>query len=290
MIILLAMFFVLLGGCIKNEYIVIGAVLPLTGEAGEFGQYAKQGIDLAVKNINLSGGINGKQIKVIYEDDELMPKKSALAFQKLITTDNVNYVIGFGSGETLAMCPLAEENKIILMSSGSSPEISNCGEFTFRNYPSDNFQGKVLAENIYALGVRNVFLTYSNTDYGKGLHNVFVKSFKDLGGTITVDESYAFGNNDYKIILSKIKNNTVDAVVFFPNSNQEIISFFNQKSEFGLNIPVYGSEVFYNKDILDTSEDYSDLYFVAISNYGGAEYNNFKSEYLNDYKFKSWAI
>ena len=99
--------------CVKKEekVINIGAILPLTGEGAKYGDAAKKGINLAVKEINSAGGINGKSVQIIYEDSQGDPKAGVAAMQKLVITDKVSAVIGdLLSSVTLAIAPIANKN------------------------------------------------------------------------------------------------------------------------------------------------------------------------------------
>ncbi len=119
----------------ESEEIKIGAVLPLTGDGAKYGQSAKSGLDLAVEEINANGGIKGKFINVIYEDTKMEPKEGTSAVLKLLTIEKVPAIIGaMASSVTLAIAPIAEENKVVLLSPvSSSPLITDAGDYIFRN-------------------------------------------------------------------------------------------------------------------------------------------------------------
>ncbi|MCK4458341.1 MAG: ABC transporter substrate-binding protein [Methanosarcinales archaeon] len=142
---------VIAGACLQDtqpDEIRIGAILPLTGEAAEYGEDAKLGIDLAVEEINAAGGINGKRIQVVYEDSQATPSQGVSAIQKLTTVDKVPVIIGaMASSVTLAIAPIAEENKVVLLSPASSaPQITEAGDYIFRTEFSDAYGGKAQAE------------------------------------------------------------------------------------------------------------------------------------------------
>jgi branched-chain amino acid transport system substrate-binding protein len=181
---------VILSGCVKKEEneIRIGAILPLTGDAAEWGSNTKNGIDLAVDNINSGGGINGRKIKILYEDTQGMPQNGVAAIQKLINVEKLPTVIDDSmSSVTLAMAPIAENNKVVLLSVGATaPKISEAGKYIFRIWNSDDLEGKVSARFVYDdLKLKNAAILYINNDYGTGLDSVFKKAFEELGGKIT---------------------------------------------------------------------------------------------------------
>ena len=150
-------FISLASGCSKSgkeaggeNTIRIGSVGPLTSDLAYIGENMKAAVELASDEINSAGGIKGKKIEIIYEDGKCDPKEAANAANKLINIDKVTAIIGgLCSSETLAMAPLAEKSKVILLSAGSTnPGITNAGDYIFRNVPSDSFQGVYAARYV----------------------------------------------------------------------------------------------------------------------------------------------
>ncbi len=148
--IVVASFMVFSFGCAKKEEkeIKIGAILPLTGDAAQYGQSAKKGMELAVNEINERGGIDNKKIKLIIEDRQGQVKDGVAAFRKLITVEKVPIIIGeLLSSITLAIAPLANENKVVILSPASTaPKITEAGDYIFRNVASDIVEGQIMAE------------------------------------------------------------------------------------------------------------------------------------------------
>ncbi|MCD6099653.1 MAG: ABC transporter substrate-binding protein, partial [Candidatus Marinimicrobia bacterium] len=183
------------------EVIKIGAILPLTGGAGKYGEDAKLGIELAVEENNAKGGIKGKLIKVIFEDDQSNPQQTVSAFRKLITVHGVPVIIGaMTSSSALAVAPIAEQNRVVLISpSASAPVLSDAGDFVFRNELSDAYGGVVQAELTWKkLRIKKVAIIYINNDYGVGVKDAFEKTFKKLGGEIVDSESFEPDAQDFR--------------------------------------------------------------------------------------------
>ncbi|MEM4408088.1 MAG: penicillin-binding protein activator [Candidatus Caldarchaeum sp.] len=188
----------------EEKVIKIGAILPLTGDISEYGQRVKRGIDIAVEEINKSPG--GLRVQVKYEDSEGVPQKGVNAAQKLINTEGVRYIIGaVSSSVTLSIVPITTRAKVLLMSpASSSPKLSGISPFFVRNWPSDVLEATVLAEYAFdKLSVRRVIILYTNNDYGLGLQQEFVKSFKRRGGSIVAVEGYPLNARDFKGIIAK---------------------------------------------------------------------------------------
>ena len=99
----------------KQPQIVIGHIAPLTGDAGVWGQWAKDGIEVGIKEINNKGGINGKEVVVIHEDTQGKPEEAVAALKKLINVNGVQAIIGdITSSGTLACAPIAEQTPFII--------------------------------------------------------------------------------------------------------------------------------------------------------------------------------
>jgi branched-chain amino acid transport system substrate-binding protein len=156
--------------------IKIGWLGPLTGDVSSVGTADKQAGEIAVKEINDAGGINGRPLEVVYEDGFCDSKTASNAGNKLINIDKVVAIIGgFCSGETLAVAPTAEQNKVVMISPASTaPSISTAGDYIFRDVPSDSYQGKHAANFVYnTLGKRKAAVLYASVDYTQGLADVF---------------------------------------------------------------------------------------------------------------------
>jgi len=195
--------------------IKIGAILPLTGDAASWGDQGKKGIDLAAEEINSAGGIDGSRLVVIYEDTQATPRRAATAMQKLCTVDRVSAVIGdIVSATTLAVAPIAEQNRVLLLSpTASAPAISDVGDYIFRIWPSDIAEGTAIVEFAFqTLGLRRVAILYIENDYGVGLRRVFEKKFSGLGGTITAALGYKQDETDFRSYLTKIRGSAPEAI------------------------------------------------------------------------------
>src|SRR3989344_4828239 len=124
----------------EKQIIKIGALLPLTGQNAIYGEEIKNAIELAKTEINEHGGINGKQMEIIYEDDKADPTVGTKAMQKLIEIDDVSIVLGsWVSGVVLAVAPIAEQNKVVVLATAISPKITTAGDYIFRMQPSATY-------------------------------------------------------------------------------------------------------------------------------------------------------
>lgn len=201
----------------SNE-IKIGAVFPLTGGAATYGKSSQKGLDLKVKEINAKGGINGKKIKVIYEDDENKPQTSSNAVQKLINNEGVVAIVGpTTSGCATAAGPIATSSRIpAITGTATSEDVTiKGGEYVFRGCFIDPSQSKVLAK--YAadtLKAKTAAMLYDvGSDYSKGLADAFKKKFEAEGGKIIASETYNTNDTDFNAQLTKIKPLNADVLL-----------------------------------------------------------------------------
>jgi branched-chain amino acid transport system substrate-binding protein len=225
-----------------KEPIKIGFIGPLSGDAASYGIPIKNAIALAVEEINNAGGINGRKIEIIYEDGKCNGKDAVNAAQKLINIDKVNIILGgMCSGELLAIAPITEPAKVLLLSpSASSPDITHAGDFIFRNNPSDADGGKALAKLVREKYTKAAIIS-ENTDYAQALARVFVEHFRSLGGEVVAQENFDPGVKDFRTILTKIKASNPEALVINPQTEIAGGLIVKQAREIGITIPLYGT-------------------------------------------------
>lgn len=233
------------------EEIKIGAILPLTGDGAKYGEEAKKGIDLAIENTK------GIKVRVLYEDDQGTSKGAVSAFIKLIESSKVPIIIGpMYSSTALAIAPIGEKKKIIIFSpSASSPELTAAGDYFFRNWPSDIYEGGEMAKFSFKnLNLRKVAILSINLDYGVGLTKVFKESFQSFKGEILAVEYYEQGATDFRTQLSKIKALNPDGI-YLPGYYTEIGLILRQAKEIGIKTQFLSCVGFDNPKILKIAGD-----------------------------------
>ena len=228
----------------KPEEIKVGAVLPLSGDLSAYGKYVQRGIELAAEEINANGGIGGANITVLYRDNEGKSDKTVSVMNALIAEDKVPVVIGAVVSEnTLAVCPIAEKKKVVLISpTSTSSKLSDYKNYVFRTCPSDIYQGKALSDVIFDLkpeGAR-VAVMFVDNDYGVGLKDAFVKSYQERGEIVAV-EAHKEGDTEFTGVLSAIKDKNPDVVVLITYA-KEGAAIVKQGREEGLDVAWVGSD------------------------------------------------
>ena len=193
----------------------IGALIPQSGTLEPYGRNVKNGLLLALSQINDAGGIGGKKLDILFEDEKSDDAVAVQRAKDLIKQGGVPLIIGgVTSSVALAVAPVCESNKVVLLSpTASSPKLTGAGTYVFRNYPSDTVEGKVMAEYaVRRMKVRSVSTLYIDNEYGQGLMNVFHETFGKLGGTSVLEKSFAQGATDFVDIVKEVKANPSDAV------------------------------------------------------------------------------
>ncbi len=229
----------------KAETIKIGGVAPLSGAVAVYGVECKNGIDLAVAEINAAGGINGQMLEFVCEDDEGDAAKSVSAYKKLITKDGTRLIIGsLTSGCTIAITSQAQANKVVQIAPAATAEaVTDAGNYIFRTCFIDPFQGRVggkfSAEN---LGAKKAAVLYDiGNDYSVGLMENFVSEFTKQGGSVVATESYGTGEKDFNAIITKVKAANPD-VVYLPDYYSTVALIAKQLRAQGVDTPIVGAD------------------------------------------------
>jgi branched-chain amino acid transport system substrate-binding protein len=248
----------------NNSVIKIGVPTPLTGEAASFGDGFVAGGNLAMKEIKDSGGINGKMIELIYEDDSATAKGGLAAINKLVNIDKVTVLVGpLSSAASGAGLPIAQESKTPTIIMGSAPHLTKIGDYIFRNYPSDALQGKYAAEfMINNLKKKTAAVLYVKNDWGQGLQDVFSKRFTELGGTVVYNDGVAQDTTDLKSFVSKIKASNAE-ILYLPLYPKLAIIGLKQLKDAGVNTPIMSGDAFEAEEILKSGFADGAMYTVA---------------------------
>lgn len=240
------------GATNTGDTIKVGVFADLSGTTASFGQSTKNGIELAVEEINNSGGVLGKKIQLIVEDDQGRPEQAKTVVSKLINQDKVQAVLGeVASTNSLAAAPVAQEAKVPMITpSSTNPKVTQVGDYIFRVCFIDPFQGLVMAK--YAANNLNAktaaIFGDVQSDYSKGLSEVFKQEFAKLGGRIVSEQSYAQTDPDFKGQLTAIRATNPD-VIYIPGYYGQVGIIAKQARELGMNMPLLGGDGWDSPDL-----------------------------------------
>lgn len=229
----------------KSDTILLGVATSLTGGQATFGVSTRNGIELAIKEANAAGGVNGKKLEMRVYDDQGKPEEAAQAVTRLITQDHVALILGdVASSNSLAMAEKAQAAGVPMITpSSTNPAVTEKGDFIFRVCFIDPFQGFVMAKFAREhLKANNVAVLQDNKSaYSIGLTDVFKRKFTEMGGKITATESYSQGDTDYRAQLTAIKKTQPDAI-YVPGYYSEVGVIARQARELGLTVPLLGGD------------------------------------------------
>ena len=229
----------------NSDVIKVGEFASLTGSEATFGQSSHEGTALAIADINAAGGVLGKKIDLITEDDQSQAGQPATVARKLISSDGVVAILGeVASSKSLEAAPICQQYKIPMISPASTnPKVTETGDYIFRVCFIDPFQGTVMANfarKTLKLNTAAVF-TDVKSDYSLGLAKFFKQGFTADGGKIVAEQNYSAGDKDFNAQLTAIKAANPDGI-FVPGYYTEVGLIVLQARQQGITVPMFGGD------------------------------------------------
>ncbi len=272
----------------SGKEIVIGEYGSLTGGIATFGISTKNASEMAFDEINKKGGVLGKQIKLLVEDDQSKPEEAGTAVTKLINQDRVVAMLGHvASSQSLAAAPICQSNHVPMISpSSTNPRVTQVGDYIFRVCFTDTFTGEVVAKFAYdTLKARKVaILVDVRSDYSVGLQTFFGEAFKRRGGEIVANQSYSQGDSDFRAQLTQIKATNPEAI-YVPGYYTEVGTIVHQGRELGITVPFLGSDGWDSPKLWEIGgEALNGCYFS--NHYSTDDPSPAVQKFVNDYKGK----
>lgn len=242
----------------SGDTIKVGEFASMTGKEATFGQSSHEGTLLAIEEINAAGGVLGKKLELITEDDQSKAGEPATVVNKLISRDGAVAILGeVASSRSLEAAPICQQNKVPMISpSSTNPKVTESGDFIFRVCFIDPFQGTVMAN--FASKTLNekkvAIFTDVKSDYSKGLAKFFKEQFTKNGGEIVAELDYNGGDKDFKGQLTAIKSANPEGV-FVPGYYTDVALICIQAKQLGLNIPFYGGDGWESEKLTEIGKD-----------------------------------
>lgn len=269
---------------LSESKINIGAILPLTGNYGYQGQDIKEGIELALDEINNDKN-NSYKFTILYEDVGTNFKEGAItSYQKLTNINNVKLLITSYGDTVLAIAPLAEKDKVIAFAVASgSPKISQAGDYIFRNnlLPEDEF--KILSKYIYEdKNILNFVTVGMNTESSMTYTNGFKNEYIKLGGKIEYSEKINRDQTDFKTIITKLKSNNIGAMLLMMGGDQMAL-FMNECSKQDYHPQIYGGYYTENTKLIEIGKE--NIEGIIYTNYFDPNFKESK-EFIDKFQKK----
>jgi branched-chain amino acid transport system substrate-binding protein len=244
--------------------IPVGEYGSMTGAQATFGVSTDDGVQLAVKEINAAGGINGHKIHLINYDDKGQQLETQTAVTRLIEQDHVVAIIGeVASSLSMAGGLVAQRAGVPMISpSSTNPKVTAIGDMISRVCFIDPFQGFVDAQfPKEKLGLTKAAVLYNRAQaYSSGLRGDFERAFKKLGGTVVTEQAYADGDNDFSAQLTAIREASPD-FVYIPGYYTEIVPIAVQARKLGLACPLIGGDGWISEELKNAGSALDGCYF-----------------------------
>lgn len=281
-------------GCKKQnsadaDEIVIGEFASLTGATASFGQSAHKGVRMAVDETNAVGGVLGKKVRLVTEDDQSKPGEAATVVRRMISRDKPVAIIGeVASSRSLEAAPIAQQNQIPMVSPASTnPKVTESGDYIFRVCFIDPFQGAVLSKFMLQKGwTKAAILMDVKQDYAVGLTEFFKEHFLKNGGTIVSEQSYSSGDKDFKAQLTSIRAAEPAAILVAGYYNEAGL-IAGQALELDMKVPLLGGDGWDSPSLIEVAGDAMNGHY--FSNHFSSEdkssaVQNFLTRFREKYK------
>jgi branched-chain amino acid transport system substrate-binding protein len=233
------------GSAFSQDTIKIGEFGSLTGDNASFGTSQNNGVQMALEEINAAGGVLGKKIDLIVEDNETKQGETTTIVRKLISQDHVVAIIGeVASSKSLEAAPICQAAKIpMIATAATNPRVTQVGDYIFRVCFTDDFQAVVIARFVLEKLKLNkiAFMTDVKQDYSVGLTNIAKDYLAKHGATIVKEQSYSSGDKDFRAQLTDLKAAAPDVIIitgYYP----EAALIAKQARQFGIKAPLVGGD------------------------------------------------
>jgi branched-chain amino acid transport system substrate-binding protein len=232
------------GAAAQGATTKIGMVLPVTGPAADSGRYALIGAKIAIEQVNKAGGILGKPIELITEDDQTTNPGAVLAFSKLASQPDIVAFLGsIRSTQNHAMAPDILKTGKPVMFGGTDPALTHMGnQWLFRCRPNDSYSGRVLADfGINTLGKKKWAIVHSTDAFGTAGGKALADALGKGGATIALDQGYANQSQDFTPVVLAVKQSGADILGSYFTFESDLGIFARQLRQLGVTIPYVGS-------------------------------------------------
>ncbi|HVF22796.1 MAG TPA: ABC transporter substrate-binding protein [Pyrinomonadaceae bacterium] len=265
-----------------SDKVRVGVFMSLTGSTANFGISSVNGIKMAADEINAAGGINGKQVELLVQDDRSDAQEAATIVTKFVTQDQVHAILGeVASSRSIAAAPIAQNAKVpMLTPSSTNPEVTRKGDFIFRSCFIDPVQGAAIAQfAAKTLNAKNAAIMVDRkNDYSTGLEKVINETFTRMGGKIVAVQSYQEGDQDFNAQLTSLKGANPE-VIFVPGYYNDVGLIAKQARDKGITVPLIGGDGW----------DSTQLYAIGGTALNGSYFTNHYSPYDTDPKVQKFV-
>jgi branched-chain amino acid transport system substrate-binding protein len=245
------------GGRVRaGDAVLVGVSGPLTGQYAQYGADWKRGFDLAVDEVNGSGGVAGRPLAYSFEDTQADPRQSVTVAQKFVADPRIIIELGdFSSAASMAASPIYQRGKLVQFGfTNSHPDFTKGGDYMWSNAPDQADDMPVLAGYAAKLGLRKFAVAYLNSDWGRTSKDLFVKAAQANGATVAAAEAYLPDEKDFRSLLVRLRDAKPDALVlvsYYPDGAE----LMRQVRAVRINLPVVAAGSVYSPKFLELGGD-----------------------------------
>ena len=234
------------------EPVTIGVSGPLTGQYAQYGADWRRGFDLAVAEVNGSGGIGGRPLAYRFEDSQSDPRQAVAIAQKFAADPTIVAELGdFSSAASMAASPIYQRNRLVQFGfTNSHPDFTKGGDYMWSNAPNQTDDMPVLAGYADKLGLKQLAVAFINSDWGRTSKDLFVAAAAKNGATVAATESYLPSEQDFRSLLVRLRDGRPDALIlisYYPDGAQLV----RQARDTGLVVPVVAAGSVYSPKFLE---------------------------------------
>ncbi len=236
--------------------IALGYTATLTGDFASYGLEMREGVDLAVEQLNEAGGIDGKEVSIVSADDEGSPANGPVVAQQFCDDTSIAAVLGYSfSSVALAALPVYDQCGLpVVASAVTSPELSGASDVFFRDVFTDAYQGAEMGTHVHDGGVEKIAVLYQQDDYGQGVADSFTSAFEEAGGEVTSSQAYQLGAVDFATAINTALADSPDGI-FIGGFYTEAAAIAQQLRTSGSELPVFGTDGAVSPDLTSLGGD-----------------------------------
>lgn len=236
--------------------VLIGVTGPLTGQYAQYGAQWKKGFDLALDEINASGGINGRPLQYVFEDSQSDPRQTIAVARKFVGDERIVVEVGdFSSAASMAASPIYQAAGLVQFGfSNSHPDFTKGGDYIWSNAVNQKDEMPLLADFVRDLGLKKVAILYINSDWGRTAKDLLAEAVKQRGGTVVGAEGYLADEKDFRSAIVRVRSADPDSIAlisYYPDGAQ----LTRQIRQAGITQPIVAGGSIYSPKFLELGGD-----------------------------------
>jgi len=240
----------------SKEPVLIGVSGPLTGQYAQYGAQWKKGFDLALDEINASGGINGRPLQYVFEDTQSDPRQTVTVARKYVADERIAVEVGdFSSAASMAASPIYQAAEMVQFGfTNSHPDFTKGGDYVWSNAVNQKDEMPLLADFLRDLGLKKIAVLHLNSDWGRTAKDLLVEAVKQRGGEITGAEGYLTDEKDFRSAIVRLRGGNPDSIAlisYYPDGAQ----LTRQIRQAGITLPIVAGGSIYSPKFLELGGD-----------------------------------